>query len=305
MQAPPPNQDQPRDASAKKVIENMGNLFGLPEQKMCPCCKEVLPKECFQKHRAKTRHGKDIVKLNSKCKKCHNKKATERNRRPSRLPILKETRRRYVIKKRAMFFEQWIKDNQGELCEMQWHKCAKCGKVRLYKNKHYENCLCPRCEMFESRKTNGFPIKEKALECIRCNRSFVGKNAGTMCYSCRLDTKRKRNRKARKPEDKSIRSRARKAGVYIEVVNRKVVYERDKYKCKECGVKVVISKTYQPNMATIDHIVPISLGGPHTYSNVRTLCHSCNSKRGNTIDKPTQLTLFNRDREATGGIGKT
>ena len=37
----------------------------------------------------------------------------------------------------------------------------------------------------------------------------------------------------------------------------------------------------QPNMATIDHVVPMSKGGDHTYDNVRTMCVLCNSRKSN------------------------
>lgn len=55
---------------------------------------------------------------------------------------------------------------------------------------------------------------------------------------------------------------------------RKLVYERDGYKCKLCGSDTNLS---------IDHIIPISKGGKTEINNLQTLCISCNKKKANKI----------------------
>ncbi len=52
---------------------------------------------------------------------------------------------------------------------------------------------------------------------------------------------------------------------------RKVVFERDGYKCVECG---------DFDNLSIDHITPIREGGDSDTSNLQTLCMSCNSSKG-------------------------
>lgn len=52
---------------------------------------------------------------------------------------------------------------------------------------------------------------------------------------------------------------------------RKTVFERDAYRCVECGGWRDL---------TLDHIHPESLGGPTEESNLQTMCRSCNSKKG-------------------------
>lgn len=52
---------------------------------------------------------------------------------------------------------------------------------------------------------------------------------------------------------------------------RKRVYERDGYRCTECGSE---------DGLTLDHIIPWSLNGPDDVSNLRVLCGSCNSRKG-------------------------
>lgn len=55
---------------------------------------------------------------------------------------------------------------------------------------------------------------------------------------------------------------------------RQAIYERDEYACVDCG---------SGDDLTLDHIWPWSKGGPDTLNNLRTLCRSCNSRKGARI----------------------
>ncbi len=57
---------------------------------------------------------------------------------------------------------------------------------------------------------------------------------------------------------------------------RWAIYRRDGLQCLSCGT---------PNNLTLDHIVPVSHGGKSTPKNLRTLCRSCNSRRGNRVSR--------------------
>ena len=60
------------------------------------------------------------------------------------------------------------------------------------------------------------------------------------------------------------------------------VYERDGWLCGICGDAVDrLAKAPDPLSVSLDHIVPVSLGGPHTRENTRCSHLGCNARRGN------------------------
>ena len=54
------------------------------------------------------------------------------------------------------------------------------------------------------------------------------------------------------------------------------VWERDNYTCQICGSRKNLS---------VDHILAESKGGKLKLDNLQTLCRSCNSRKGNKINK--------------------
>ena len=57
---------------------------------------------------------------------------------------------------------------------------------------------------------------------------------------------------------------------------RFAIYQRDNNRCRKCGRRT--------GDLEIDHIIPISKGGKSEYSNLQTLCHRCNVKKGSNIE---------------------
>lgn len=69
--------------------------------------------------------------------------------------------------------------------------------------------------------------------------------------------------------------RARERNAFVETVDRTRIYERDRGKCGICG------KAVKREEASVDHIVPLSKGGEHSYANTRLSHIRCNLVRGN------------------------
>lgn len=86
---------------------------------------------------------------------------------------------------------------------------------------------------------------------------------------------------------KRKRRAALKAAI-TESVDPAVVYQRDNWTCRIEGCGEPIDPTLDPessHAASIDHIVPLSLGGTHTYDNIRAAHRVCNSRRGNRVEQ--------------------
>lgn len=84
---------------------------------------------------------------------------------------------------------------------------------------------------------------------------------------------------------KSIARRMWKAkvrGVTVERVDPLQVFDRDKWRCQLCGCKTpkALRGTIRARAPELDHIVPLSLGGEHSYRNTQCACRSCNGAKG-------------------------
>lgn len=71
------------------------------------------------------------------------------------------------------------------------------------------------------------------------------------------------------------------AGVEAEDVDRDVVGDRDGWCCGLCGQQVDKTLPYpDPMSPSLDHVVPLSRGGAHTYANTQITHLKCNVAKG-------------------------
>lgn len=81
------------------------------------------------------------------------------------------------------------------------------------------------------------------------------------------------------------RARLRGADGLIEDVAFGEVWGRDGGLCWICSAQIDVQAAVPDDLAgTMDHVVPLSRGGSHTFSNVRLAHFICNSKRGDRIE---------------------
>ncbi len=67
------------------------------------------------------------------------------------------------------------------------------------------------------------------------------------------------------------------------------VWQKAEGQCADCGIQTTHPQTPRGersrrrfNWATLDHIVPLSQGGSHTWANAQLLCLSCNSRKSHS-----------------------
>lgn len=83
-----------------------------------------------------------------------------------------------------------------------------------------------------------------------------------------------------------FKSRARKYGVLYTKFDKRDVFDRDAWRCQLCKRPVLRkakrdkrTRRLHPRTASLDHIVPLSKGGPHVESNVQCACLECNVRK--------------------------
>ena len=64
-------------------------------------------------------------------------------------------------------------------------------------------------------------------------------------------------------------------------LNRRGVFARDGHRCQYCGAAA----------ESIDHVIPRSKGGPHTWENVVAACRPCNVRKGDRLLAHTAMQL--------------
>jgi 5-methylcytosine-specific restriction endonuclease McrA len=77
-------------------------------------------------------------------------------------------------------------------------------------------------------------------------------------------------------------------------LTRREVFIRDNFTCQYCG-------RFGSDL-TIDHIVPRSKGGPHTWDNLVSACKTCNHRKGGKALNEVRMTLRKAPIEPKAGM---
>ena len=168
-----------------------------------------------------------------------------------------------------------IKQEIVALTVLDWTQCF-CGTWVAKRGRKY---CSPRCRHRASTARKAETQIERKCKVCSVLIGFFGRKQ--FCKDCRADQKRFQRRKAKRFQ--SDKKRAEHYGVAYEPINRNKVYERDGWRCGLCYRK--IDKRLNGNhqmSATLDHIIPVSLGGDHLYLNVQAAHRRCNSIKSNT-----------------------
>lgn len=67
---------------------------------------------------------------------------------------------------------------------------------------------------------------------------------------------------------------------------RENIYIRDNYTCQYCGDKL------NPKLLTLDHIIPASLNGKKSWTNVVAACRPCNQRKANRTPQSARMPLL-------------
>lgn len=160
-----------------------------------------------------------------------------------------------------------------------WRRCAYCAT--WYTQRGRKRC---GCKATSSYLTLAGSTKTVSCADCGCEVVYVVTGSGSRRLRC-TECQGRRNADARRARKKKYgtndRKRARAYGVEYEPIDRQKVYERDHWKCGLCGKRVLKNtRAPHPRSPSLDHVIPMSCGGPHTYANVQLACFLCNSLKG-------------------------
>ena len=252
--------------------------------KVCSCCKKEIELSLFE------RDSRRLSGFGALCKPCKRNKdnvaaQTDTGKARANRGSVKW---RNSDKHKAQVAQDRIVCAIGKLSLVWLRECESCGKRDV---KQLTTKLSPLSKRFcaicvRAEKTRGYRHNERTVSCVRCGCEAIGKAGKRVCAEC--------NSKAQAEGRRTYKHqrRARMAGLPNERVVPSVVFNRDGHRCCGCGCVVVQSKTWRTDMATIDHIVPISKGGGNTYNNTQTLCSMCNARKGDMILSNIKTNMF-------------
>lgn len=159
--------------------------------------------------------------------------------------------------------------------------CPRCNldkPLDLWGKNQGECKACSAARTAEYRQRNPYQPKSwRPCVCRGCGQDFLGNNKQrTYCsQTCRSAFKNRDNWKHLNNR------RARLRAVWVESFDRREIFERDGWICGLCSERVDPAVQHpDPASASLDHVIPIALGGEHSRGNAQLAHLSCNVRKG-------------------------
>lgn len=170
-----------------------------------------------------------------------------------------------------------------------YRSCAYCGKEfsTVFAHQIYCGSKCRyNAELRQKRMKYKKSYIPRTFTCKECGAIITtqcgDKRSEFCCQTCndiyfrRLEHQSDRHKRCL-VENKTARKK-QIPDAFVESVSYKGVYKRDEGICQICGQPVMYDKFINDSWgATIDHIVPLSKGGPHSMDNCQLAHRICNS----------------------------
>jgi 5-methylcytosine-specific restriction endonuclease McrA len=223
-------------------------MFILTAKKQCSKCKEWKKPDEFYKHKRK---GKYLIE--AQCKECMRKQLNEsRSKNPESHRT--SSHKYYENNKNKVkdYFKQWYTENKEKVFETAKRYTEKHPEQKKNSLKHYY-----RNKEKRLAKAREWQIKNP-LKVLEIGRKW-----------------RKNNPEKVREKARNRRARMKGNGGRITKAEWHELLKKANYECMKCG---------SPNELTLDHVIPLALGGRHDISNAQVLCMDCNRKKNAKIE---------------------
>lgn len=186
--------------------------------------------------------------------------------------------------------QQYVEDKKLGEKQSSEKTCPVCGTVFTVNSSSHKYCSerCQRKAAYAKKK--GIALSRAGEKiCPVCKTPFITTNAHKIFCSKRCQ--RIVNRYKYGDCDRSLRydERLRKCTTIDKYISLRALILRDNNTCAICGGKCDLydysvtehgSILAGPNHPSIDHIVPLSKGGQHTWANIQLAHRRCNTQKG-------------------------
>jgi HNH endonuclease len=145
------------------------------------------------------------------------------------------------------------------------------------------------------KRVNPDKVREHRRRDLEKNGHTPARRASSRLHTQRFFAERPGYRRAASHKRRALLKRATIVDPFINIW---VLYERDHRICTLCNYPVDHTITWpDKQMATIDHCIPLTRGGEHSYLNTKLAHHYCNGLKNNRLETPEILASI-RDRFA-------
>lgn len=201
------------------------------------------------------------------CGKDYQAKSPERNKYCSRECAFKAKQDQSVGK----WIHWWFKD------------CRVCGERFITVLKAQFLCGSRECGLAYHRgqRDVGCKPEHNYRPCKGCGSAQVYWRR-KYCQECSKRRQRESNKANRRNRGAdNHRERARRNGSLYVAVSKRLIIETHGLKCHICGKRINLKRKFpDPQSFSIDHVVPLSLGGWHDLTNIKPAHLQCNTDKG-------------------------
>jgi hypothetical protein len=184
--------------------------------------------------------------------------------------------------------------SKPETCSVHYFTCPWCKN--LYTSQRAGRKYCSS-ECAWRTLYPRYLVQPRSNRCIDCGAEYTqthGRNQRCApCVNMRAEAIHQRS--------KALRRQRQRTNGPSEVISRQFIYERDNWTCYLCGTSVDRhSSPLDPLYPTLDHVMPLALGGTHTADNLRLACRACNMAKGASFLVPPPTTPQRRKKSRVG-----
>ena len=169
-------------------------------------------------------------------------------------------------------------------------KCNRCRQVKLLSAFHKNHWQCKECrsitEKERPRRTPAQREQDRARQNHRRKENPEKNRAQALAWNRKHPqlvrdrskqwAKENRDRRRTLWQKAEANRRARKKDQFVENVDRHIVYEMHGGMCGICK-QFIVGKFH------VDHVIPLSKGGLHSYANTQPAHPDCNQRKSATI----------------------